>query len=480
MTRLVMRRIMLGLLVFVWGAGVGFAAERVEYVGGRDYFSVAQREISRARSSIVVGLYLFSFRPEEAGSPVMVLAESLVRAHRAGVKVEVLLDQNVNYVDGEPFDPIEGKNAAAYAYLKAAGVPVFYDSASTYTHSKIVVIDGETVILGSSNWSFSAFNKNEEANVLIRSTDVARKALAALAAIPRVDPVIDESGSVAVPGEFLVNPDLLARMVSAPDERAFDVYLYVLKQSTPSFVLDYQTCAVALGIGGLDRLDYRRQINKTFLKLQEKYGLVRFRTGYGQDLLVERVGLDENHRKARVPERYWSWGWDRRLSFAGKCFYLVSCYESEVSTLRPRWSVAQSTLARRYGGAGPFWGTGVTDLRRWNLLEADYAPYSDSVSAPRQPTVYTPNALYDMSEFDKKIDELKATYGSDAVDRARRAAAVVYEDHDIHGINELLELDRQYGAKRLAEAVRVVQQKNPDNPHRSMAYLIGVVRGMKE
>jgi len=114
----------------VWGGGAVFAADRVEYVGARDYFSVVQRGISAARSSVVVGLYLFSFRPEESGSPVLALAESLNRAHRAGVRVDVLLDQNVNYVDGEPFNPIEGKNVAAYAYLKAAGVPVFYDNAS--------------------------------------------------------------------------------------------------------------------------------------------------------------------------------------------------------------------------------------------------------------------------------------------------------------------------------------------------------------
>jgi hypothetical protein len=55
-------------------------------------------------------------------------------------------------------------------------------------------------------------------------------------------------------------------------------------------------------------------------------------------------------------------------------------------------------------------------------------------------------------------------------------AGVVYEDNDIEAITRLCELDRDYGAQRIEEAARVVAQKRPDNPLRSMAYLIGIVR----
>ncbi len=467
--------LLLGL--FFCGVG-GTASESVKYVAGGDYFSVVQREMARARSSVSVCLYLFSFRPEESDSPVFELAESLARAHGAGVKVEVLLDQNFNFVEGEPFNPFEGKNTAAYTYLKALGIPVSFDRASTYTHSKVVVIDEETVILGSSNWSYSALTKNLEANVLIRSTTVARAVLDSFAEIPREEPLWGEfEGGVDVPGKFLEDSDLLGRMISTPDERAFDAYLFILQQSSTSFRLNYEEMAQALGIGHMDRFGYRRQINRILRKLQKKYELIRFAPHYGEDPMIEVLPLMEGDRSVRVPGGYWSLGWDRRLSFAGKCFFLVSRYEAAVSTLRPRWSVAQSTLARRYGGRAPFWGQGVTDLRRWNLLEVEYAPYAFDGTSPRKPTLYTPNALYDPLVLDQKFLALEATYGGEAVDRARNAAAVVYEDKDIRGIEELLKLGTRYGWTRVDEALEIVRVKNPDNPLRTMGYLIGVVRG---
>lgn len=468
-----------GLCLGGWSAVVsaGGPAPRVVYVPARDYFAVVQREIQGARSSIVVGLYLFSFRANEPQSPVFQLAQCLVRAHRAGVRVDVLLDQNFNFLEGESFPLAEGKNRTAYEFLRDAGVPVFFDTASSYTHSKIIVIDGETVILGSSNWSYSAFEQNEEANLLVRSKEVAREALDSLAAVPRAPPVGGEEGPlVNVPGEFLENPALLGRMISTPDERAFDAYLYLVARSSSSIVVDDADMARALGLGNLDRLAYRRQLVRTLRKLQNTYGLVRFSADYGQNPLVELRPLHQSPRVCRVPVRYGALGWDRRLSFAGKCFYLVSRYESEVSLLRPRWSVARSTLARRYGGAPPFWGTGVIDLRRHNLLEVEYSTLSTDSDAPRQPSVYTPNPLYDTAELELKFASLSARFGVEAVERVRRVAGVVYEDNDIEAITRLCELDREYGAQRIEEAARIVAQKRPDNPLRSMAYLIGIVR----
>lgn len=39
------------------------------------------------------------------------------------------------------------------------------------THAKALVADGETVLMGSSNWTASAFERNVEANALIRLED---------------------------------------------------------------------------------------------------------------------------------------------------------------------------------------------------------------------------------------------------------------------------------------------------------------------
>lgn len=464
----------------------GFAyTAQVENILARDYFDVVRREMGKATSSISVCMYSFTLRPHLSDSPVFALAQSLKQAHDRGVRVEVLLDQNIDFLEeGRGSGGWEGKNAPAYAFLKAQGIPVGYDDAATYLHSKVVVIDSETVILGSSNWTDAALNRNEETNVLVRSKEVARDVLAALHAIPRQEPLpnYDDAG-VDVPGEFLVRPDLFGRMVSRKDDRAFDLYLYLLKEQSDRhippgspFSVNHHTLAVALGIDQSSQESYRRQINRLLAKLQNLYGLIRVQTEFKGDSTVLVTDLPPG-RSAHMPARYWTLGWDRRLSFVEKGFLLISQFESAVSSRRPRWTVAQKTLARRYGASPWFFSEGSTGLRRRNLLEAELAPFKEG-PAPRLPTIYTPNSLYDPAELDKKMDALKTKYGPEKFERAQKAAALVFEDSDVNGIKELMDLEIQYGRDRVDAAVRLLGQKNPDNPLRTMAYLIGTIRGL--
>jgi hypothetical protein len=157
----------------------------------------------------------------------------------------------------------------------------------------------------------------------------------------------------------------------------------------------------------------------------------------------------------------------------------LSQYESEVSTRRPRWSAAQKTLSRRYGVSAGFLRQGIADLRRQNLLEVDYSPFNSHAALPRRPNIYTPNPLYNPADLDRKMEELKIKYGPEKLARAQSAAALVYEDSDLNGIKELIELETQFGTKKVEAAVNVLGQKNPDNPARTLGYLIGTIRNMK-
>jgi len=56
--------------------------------------------------------------------------------------------------------------------------------------SKVLIVDGETVLLGSTNWTAAAFQKNVEADLLVRSTETARELLQELDRnIPNPTPV---------------------------------------------------------------------------------------------------------------------------------------------------------------------------------------------------------------------------------------------------------------------------------------------------
>jgi len=411
----------LGFLVWlVVGGAVGGWGESVEavFIPPRGYFETVKTEISKAKKSVSVCLYLFTLRPHQTQSDVFQLTQALINAHKRGLRVEVLLDQNINFSNGEDAgrDLSEGKNTPAYTYLKEAGVPVFYDDTTNTTHTKAVVIDEEIVILGSSNWTDAALHRNQEGDVMVRSKPFARRVIATLHAIPRQAPLLNhEDAGVHVPQTFLLDPDLLGRAVSSQDERALDCYLSLMRQSSTSFTMDYERMAKDLGIETMDRSAYRRQITKTLTKLQNKYHLISFETPYGQDAHVTMEPL-EGDRFVKIPEGYWTLGWDQRLSFAGKCFFLISRHESETSTRRPHWSVAQKTLARRYGTSVWFLEQGLRELRQQNLMDVEYAPLPGATTQ-RRPIVYTPLTLHDPSLLDKTLQELIHKHGAEKVAR---------------------------------------------------------------
>jgi len=131
------------------------ATGMVEYAftPGADAAGLIVRRIDAARAQILVQAFTFTHRD---------IADALVRAHRRGIDVQVIVDR-------EQTDAAE--SAAMYALL-GAGVPVFTDGDHAAAHNKIIVIDhgGEypALITGSFNFTFAAQNRNAE-NVLVLS-----------------------------------------------------------------------------------------------------------------------------------------------------------------------------------------------------------------------------------------------------------------------------------------------------------------------
>ena len=102
--------------------------------------------------------------PGEPSSLVNVLVNDLILAHKRGAKVRVILDANEN------FD--SSRNAETAALLKQHGVPVFQEDLQVQTHAKLLVVDDDKVILGSTNWTTPAIESGNEASVLITSPEL--------------------------------------------------------------------------------------------------------------------------------------------------------------------------------------------------------------------------------------------------------------------------------------------------------------------
>ena len=154
----VLKALPLAALATLCGAGADApaplgAAEVCFTLAARDCGAFAVAAIDGARRSLLVQAYNFT-------EPRIVAA--IVAAHRRGVAVAVIVDKITARQRGEGVDAVA-----------LAGIPTFVDRGPRIAHNKVMVIDGETVLTGSFNWSVSAERFNAENLVALTSTELA-------------------------------------------------------------------------------------------------------------------------------------------------------------------------------------------------------------------------------------------------------------------------------------------------------------------
>jgi hypothetical protein len=105
-------------------------------------------EIRQARQQILVQAYSFTSQP---------IAAALVEAHKRGVQVYIVLDKSQ-----------KSEQYSGADFVANAGIPTLIDSAHQIAHNKIMLIDGQTIITGSFNFTKNAEENNAENLLIIR------------------------------------------------------------------------------------------------------------------------------------------------------------------------------------------------------------------------------------------------------------------------------------------------------------------------
>ena len=113
------------------------------------------RELANAKTTIFVQAYSFTSAP---------IAKALVDAHKRGVKVEVILDRSQR---------TDKYSSSTFFFNK--GISLRIDAQHAIAHNKVMVIDGETVITGSFNFTRAAEEKNAENLLVIRDKNLAER-----------------------------------------------------------------------------------------------------------------------------------------------------------------------------------------------------------------------------------------------------------------------------------------------------------------
>ena len=109
--------------------------------------------LNRATNSVLVQAYSFTSTP---------IARACVDARRRGVNVQIILDKSQRTEKYSSAD-----------FLAHAGIPTFIDAKHAIAHNKIMIIDHQTVLTGSFNFTKAAENDNAENMIVIEDATLA-------------------------------------------------------------------------------------------------------------------------------------------------------------------------------------------------------------------------------------------------------------------------------------------------------------------
>ena len=109
--------------------------------------------IAGARSRIDLAIFYLTHKG---------VAEELIAAHRRGVGVRVIVDATS-----------ARSKYSKHERLREEGIPVKVENWGGKMHMKAAAVDGQTVVVGSMNWSFSGAVKNDENTLILHSPGLA-------------------------------------------------------------------------------------------------------------------------------------------------------------------------------------------------------------------------------------------------------------------------------------------------------------------
>lgn len=124
---------------------------------GKEYASEVLNAIESALVSVDILMFEWRWYDNDMGNPIQLINQAIVRAVRRGVKVRALTWK-----------------MDICKKLQSVGVEAMAWPLKKLMHSKIIVIDGFAVIMGSHNLTSSAIHTNIETSVILYDREIAK------------------------------------------------------------------------------------------------------------------------------------------------------------------------------------------------------------------------------------------------------------------------------------------------------------------
>jgi phosphatidylserine/phosphatidylglycerophosphate/cardiolipin synthase-like enzyme len=137
---------------------------KISFVANQDYLPALMNLLNRDDIKTIDILH-YNFFAENGGSPEQIL-NKLIELHSRGVKIRIQLE-------GKKADPNK-RNSITLKKLKDAGITDIKLATEKTTHNKSICVNSRFLLLGSTNWTKTSMEKNNETNALIDSEIISR------------------------------------------------------------------------------------------------------------------------------------------------------------------------------------------------------------------------------------------------------------------------------------------------------------------
>jgi len=127
----------------------------LETISGREFTKKVIPLIEQAKQSIDIVVFDWRWYPSDPGAACQLFNQAIICARRRGVKVRALVN-----------------NGDIAAILIPEGCEAKRLVTSKLMHCKLMIIDTNTIITGSHNYSQAAFQMNFELSVIIKNEPI--------------------------------------------------------------------------------------------------------------------------------------------------------------------------------------------------------------------------------------------------------------------------------------------------------------------
>jgi len=132
----------------------------------RDYYPTFHNLVSGAKKTIHCVMYVGKINDETLIDRIIA---DLKNAASRGIEVKTVFEYS--YYDTS----LNATNQTFQDTLNAYGIKTQWDNPSITTHAKLVIIDSTYILLGSTNWTASALERNHEANIMLKNMELGVK-----------------------------------------------------------------------------------------------------------------------------------------------------------------------------------------------------------------------------------------------------------------------------------------------------------------